>query len=192
MGLSASSHVQQPHRKVLVKGRREREENQEKSCFVSHLPPLLPARGNCSSEVVGKSLEGRAAPGNGALTCPEPLRRCTACLWVRPHRLTPSTCKSRSPGRGTDVMFPGSWAAGRTLSGGPCPAPLHAAPRRGRKQSCQEPCLGLRARASGNPFTCQLSRSPSIPGSQSGRASSVQPHPFSCLPVKPFFQVAQE
>lgn len=110
-----------PHRKVLLKRRCERKKITKETkkkvsfCLLPTLPP--PLRGKRSFGCGPGKL-----PWNKALTCPEPLRHCTACLWVRPHRLTPSTCKSRSPGRGTDVMSPSSWGCRKDSSGRPLPS----------------------------------------------------------------------
>lgn len=60
---------------------------------------------------------------------------------VRPHRLTPSTCKSRSPGRGK-MSCPRALKLQEGLFGRLCPI-FHAASRRNRELSWEEPRLGL-------------------------------------------------
>lgn len=76
------------------------------------LSPTL--RGNCTSVAVLESSRRKGtALGRGMLTCPGPLRHCTACLWVRPQRLTPSTWRSLSPGEGAKLLHSGAPAKPR-------------------------------------------------------------------------------
>ena len=125
-----------------MKGKKKADRKESLVCF---LPTPLTPRGNCNfrcyQEISG-GMGSSPVSSNVALTCPEPLRHCTACLWVRPHRLIPSTCKSRSPGRGKMSCPRAPEAAGRTL-GSPCPAPLHAASGRNGELSWEAPRLRL-------------------------------------------------
>lgn len=190
--LSAFSWLLYPHRKVVVKGRCEREKTDKEESpvlFPAYPPPTQRKlqHQSCSGKLWNKG--SSPVMGYVALTSPEPLRHCTACLWVRPHILTPFTCRSRSPEKKTNIKSHGFWGYRKDSPG----RPLFSAPlcnlNEGQETELWGALLGPEGQHCSEHLHTPVTEKSSNIGSQSDWAIPVPPHPFSCFAVKLFLKV---